>query len=101
MDHPDPALLERLRNRESTIGIVGLGYVGLPLLLRYSEAGYRVLGFDVDPKKVEKLNAGQSYIGQFESERVAQAVANGSEATADPARIGEADSVIICVGAEC
>ena len=97
MDHPDPALLERLRNRESTIGIVGLGYVGLPLLLRYSEAGYRVLGFDVDPKKVEKLNAGQSYIGQFESERVAQAVANGSEATADPARIGEADSVIICV----
>ncbi|MBS3824837.1 MAG: hypothetical protein KGY53_13175, partial [Wenzhouxiangellaceae bacterium] len=65
MSHPDPALLDRLRNRESKIGIVGLGYVGLPLLLRYSEAGYRALGFDVDPNKVEQLNAGRSYIAQF------------------------------------
>lgn len=97
MTQPTPALLDRLRNRESTIGIVGLGYVGLPLLLRYSEAGYRALGFDVDPNKVEQLNAGRSYIAQFESERVARAVENGAEATADPARIAEADAVIICV----
>ncbi|MBS3747992.1 MAG: UDP-N-acetyl-D-glucosamine dehydrogenase, partial [Wenzhouxiangellaceae bacterium] len=97
MSHPDPALLDRLRNRESKIGIVGLGYVGLPLLLRYSEAGYRALGFDVDPNKVEQLNAGRSYIAQFESERVTRAVENGAEATVDPTRIGEADAVIICV----
>jgi UDP-N-acetyl-D-glucosamine dehydrogenase len=97
MDHPNPALIDRLRNREATIGIVGLGYVGLPLLLRYSESGYPVLGFDIDPHKVEEFNAGHSYIGQFESERVSRAVANGAEATTDVARIGEADAVIICV----
>jgi hypothetical protein len=97
MDHPDPALLERLKNREATIGVVGLGYVGLPLLLRYSEAGYRVLGFDIDPDKVEQLNAGRSYIGQFESERVARAVKAGAEATSDAARIDEADAIVICV----
>src|SRR6056297_3102689 len=97
MSNPHSELLDRLRTKKATIGIVGLGYVGLPLLLRYSEAGFKVLGLDVDPAKVEKLNAGRSYIAQFESERVAKAREAGMEATSDPARITAADAVIICV----
>ena len=55
-------LLDKIKSREAIIGVIGLGYVGLPLILRYCETGYRVLGFDIDQDKVEKLNAGQSYI---------------------------------------
>ena len=55
-------LVERLSQKEATIGIVGLGYVGLPLVLRYTDVGYRGLGIDVDCEKVEKLNRGESYI---------------------------------------
>ena len=95
--NPHSQLLDRLRTKKATIGIAGLGYVGLPLLLRYSEAGFRVLGLDVDESKVEELNAGKSYIAQFESDRVVQARAAGMEATSDPVRIAEADAVIICV----
>src|SRR6056297_1490651 len=97
MSNPHSELLDRLRTKKATIGIVGLGYVGLPLLLRYSEAGFRVLGLDADESKVEKLNAGKSYIAQCESEQVAKAREAGMEATGDPARITEADAVIICV----
>jgi len=94
---PHDQLLERLCAKSATIGIVGLGYVGLPLLLRYSEAGFKVLGLDVDERKVEKLNAGTGYIAQFKSDRVAKARSSGMEATSDPRRIAEADAVIICV----
>ena len=58
-------LLRRLATKESVIGILGLGYVGLPLMLRFSEVGYRVLGFDIDARKVEKLNAGMLYCLYF------------------------------------
>jgi hypothetical protein len=54
---------QKLGNQTACIGIVGLGYVGLPLLLRFAEAGFPVLGFDIDPQKVDKLNNGESYIG--------------------------------------
>ncbi|MFE6057067.1 NAD(P)-binding domain-containing protein, partial [Kitasatospora sp. NPDC056446] len=54
-------LIERLDSKTATIGIVGLGYVGLPLLLRYSEVGYKVVGFDIDPSKIEMLSSGRSY----------------------------------------
>lgn len=90
-------LKTRLTSRQSTIAIVGLGYVGLPLLLRFSSVGFKVLGIDVDPGKIEKINAGQSYIEHIAAERIAAARQAGCEATADFARAAEADALIICV----
>jgi len=90
-------LIEKLKNRNAVIGIVGLGYVGLPLMLRYSEVGYRVLGFDIDADKVNSLSRGKSYIEHISSESIAQSLTQGFEATTDFSRAGEADALIICV----
>ena len=90
-------LCQRLDSGRAVIGIVGLGYVGLPLLLRFSEAGYKVLGLDIDPGKCDKINAGQSYIAHISAAAVAAARAAGSEATTDFARAAQADALIICV----
>ncbi len=89
--------LKKLSDQTAVIGIIGLGYVGLPLMIRYAEVGYKVLGFDVVAEKVEKLNAGESYIEHISSEAIAASVARGAEATADFARAAEADALIICV----
>ena len=90
-------IVARLKSKEACIGIVGLGYVGLPLMLRYSAIGYRVLGLDIDTGKVEKLNAGSTYIEHIPSEQVARARANGFEATTDFSRVDECDALILCV----
>lgn len=91
-------LLEKLRSRQALIGIVGLGYVGLPLLLTYAEVGYRVLGLDIDQAKADAINRGQSYIQHIDGERVAQAQQQRRlEATTDFARAAEADALILCV----
>ncbi|PMR70734.1 UDP-N-acetyl-D-glucosamine 6-dehydrogenase [Halomonas heilongjiangensis] len=90
-------VIDRLERKDAVIGIVGLGYVGLPLMLRYSDIGYRVLGIDIDPAKVERLNAGSSYIEHIPGERVSRARDAGFEATTDFARVAEADAVILCV----
>ena len=90
-------LISKLKDKTAVIGIVGLGYVGLPLMLRYSEVGYRVLGVDIDPSKVESLNNGKSYIEYISSEAIAKARTQGFEATTDFSRSSEADSLIICV----
>ena len=66
-------LLEKLRSRQALIGIVGLGYVGLPLSLTYAEVGYRVLGLDIDQAKADAINQGQSYIEHIDGVRVSQA----------------------------
>lgn len=79
------------------IGIVGLGYVGLPLLLRFSEVGFRVIGFDIDQSKVDSLNAGKSYIEHIPSKEVEGAVANGFSATSDFSVIASVDAIILCV----
>ncbi|MFN6066022.1 MAG: NAD(P)-binding domain-containing protein, partial [Pseudanabaena sp.] len=63
-------LLAKIESKKSIIGIVGLGYVGLPLSLRFAEVGFSVLGFDIDPIKVEKLNRGDSYIQHIGVDRV-------------------------------
>ena len=76
-------LLQKLKGKSARIGIVGLGYVGLPLALRFSEAGFAVLGLDIDPDKVKALNAGKSYIAQIPAERIAKAVSGGFQASAD------------------
>ena len=90
-------LLAKIEGREARVGIIGLGYVGLPLARAFADAGYRVLGFDTDPAKVEKLASGQSYIGHISDESVEAMKAAGFEATDRFERLGEADAIIICV----
>lgn len=90
------SLIKKLDDRTALIGIVGLGYVGLPLLLRYVEAGYRVLGFDIDQDKVDKLHRGETYIKHIPSSAIANA-RSGFEATTDFSRAAEADALILCV----
>jgi len=81
----------------NSIGIVGLGYVGLPLALRFAEAGFKVLGFDIDPAKVSQINAGKSYIKHIGDAAVTLAARQGLSATADFSSASEADALIICV----
>ena len=80
------------------VGVVGLGYVGLPLAHAFIGAGFRSLGFDVDPKKTERLNRSESYIGHIPSEWLKSWIEREKfEATVDFTRLGEADAVLICV----
>lgn len=90
-------LLKKLSSKTATIGIVGLGYVGLPLMLRYVEVGYKVIGFDIDQSKVDILSAGRSYIEHISGSAILQAVKKGFEATTDFSRAAEVDALIICV----
>src|SRR5688572_21168190 len=96
---PDPsqALAEKIQAQTAKVGIIGLGYVGLPLARAFTAGGFRVLGFDVDPAKVEKLTAGRSYIKQIPAETVRDMRARGFEATDRFDRLAEADAVLICV----
>lgn len=82
---------------QHSVGIIGLGYVGLPLALRFAEVGTPVLGFDIDAAKVLDLMAGRSYIRHIGDAAVAQARASGMAATSDFARIAEVDAILICV----
>lgn len=90
-------LIRKFADRTAVIGIVGLGYVGLPLMLRYTDSGFHVLGFDIDTFKTDSLNSGKSYIEHIPSEKIAAARRKGFEATDDFSRIAEADAVILCV----
>lgn len=89
-------LVARINNKEAIIGIVGLGYVGLPLMLRFAEVGYRVIGIDVDERKNEQLNQGRSYIQHISSEQIAK-VKSRIHATSDFSKSAEADAIILCV----
>ena len=101
-------LIQKIKTCQSVIGIVGLGYVGLPLMLRFTEVGFPVLGFDIDEVKVAKLNNGESYIGHIPSAAIAekrqQEVQLGGgktvpllDATSDYSRASETDVLILCV----
>lgn len=90
-------LLARFEERSAVVAIIGLGYVGLPLSLRYAQAGFKVLGIDIDARKVARLNGGGSYIEHIGATAIGQALAAGFEATADFSRAVEADALIICV----
>jgi UDP-N-acetyl-D-glucosamine dehydrogenase len=89
--------LTKFKNKEAIIGIAGLGYVGLPLMLRYNAIGYRVIGIDIDAEKVNQLNAGKSYIEHIPTDKIAAACESGFEATADFSRAAECDALIMCV----
>lgn len=90
-------LISKLDARTATIGIVGLGYVGLPLMLRYCEVGYNVVGFDIDQSKVDLLRQGISYIEHIASESIAQVIDKGFEPTTDFSRASSVDALILCV----
>lgn len=91
-------LLDRLANRNATIGVIGLGYVGLPLAIAFAEYGCKVIGMDVHEGKVDQLNRGESYIIDIPSEQIAPLVKNGKFcATTDYNALQEADAVSICV----
>lgn len=91
-------LVKKIKKKEVLLGVIGLGYVGLPLVLRFCEEGFRVLGFDVDPKKVAALSKGRSYIKSIPSASVSQWMKSRSlEATDDFSRLGEPDAILVCV----
>ena len=91
-------LINKLKDHTALIGIVGLGYVGLPLALRYLEVGYPVLGLDVDQSKVDQLQAGQSYIKHIPAEPIHENIQSGNlQCSTDFARAREADALILCV----
>lgn len=95
---PADLLFDRIASREARAGVIGLGYVGLPLAMTLAGAGYPVTGFDVDPAKVEAIAAGQSYIEAVPSDVLAKAVAERRfEATADFAHLARCDVIVICV----
>ena len=90
-------LIRKLNSKTGIIAIVGLGYVGLPLMLRYCKVGFKVIGFDIDQLKIDYLNSSKSYIEHISSDAVATAVQHGLEATTDFSRIKECDAIILCV----
>ncbi|MGB0360919.1 MAG: nucleotide sugar dehydrogenase, partial [Endozoicomonas sp.] len=91
-------ITDKIANKTAIIGIIGLGYVGLPLMLRYAEEGYQVLGIDIDQTKVDKLNDGISYIEHIASSGIKVAIESGLlSATTDFSRAAEADTLILCV----
>ncbi|MDF2037687.1 nucleotide sugar dehydrogenase [Cytobacillus oceanisediminis] len=91
-------LLLRFKNREAVIGVVGLGYVGLPLAVEKAKAGFKVIGFDVQQSRVEQVNQGINYIGDVVNEDLEDVVKSGNfVATTDYGRISEVDAVAICV----
>jgi len=96
LSHTD--LLERIQSKDARIGIIGLGYVGLPLAVEFAMAGFRVCGFDVDADKVARINDGRSYIPDVPDADLQQVVSAGRlRATADLAELGDMDVIDICV----
>ncbi len=92
------SLIEKLQSREARIGVIGLGYVGLPLAVEFAEAGFSVLGFDVAERKIAALGRGESYVGDVPNEKLAEPLRSGRlVATSDFERLAEADAICICV----
>ncbi|NOR52419.1 MAG: hypothetical protein GQ470_07355, partial [Gammaproteobacteria bacterium] len=87
----------KIQNKSSVVGIIGLGYVGLPLALRFSEEDFPVIGFDVDKSKLDKLKLGESYLDHISDTTITELTGRNFEATIDFSKIGLCDIVIICV----
>ena len=94
----NPPLLERIKSREARVGVVGLGYVGLPLGLAFAESGFRVTGFDIDPSKIARLEKGESYLKHIPSDPVRRLTREKKlAATSDFSRAAEMDCIVVCV----
>src|SRR5256885_11792006 len=90
-------LKSRIEQREAKVAIIGLGYVGLPLALLYSDQGFRVTGFDIDERKVSTLASGGSYIFRITTDEIQKARGQGFSATSNYAQLEQMDAIIICV----
>ncbi len=90
-------LLSKIQNRKAVIGIIGLGYVGLPLAIRFADAGFKVIGFDIDQNKIDKIEGGESYIKHIPASDISDACAKGFSVTTDFSKIAEVDAIIICL----
>jgi len=97
VEKPVESLKSKVQQRQARIGIIGLGYVGLPLALLYSEEKFVVTGFDVDQRKVDTLGQGGSYIFRIQPEEIRNAQKSGFSATSDYAQLKQMDAIIICV----
>ncbi|PZF78796.1 nucleotide sugar dehydrogenase [Aestuariivirga litoralis] len=96
--HTAPGLERRIAGREARIGIIGLGYIGLPLAVAFAQGGFRVTGFDIDPGKISALGDGRSYVDNVSSEDVAQCRSSHRlAATGDFTRLADCDVIVICV----
>ncbi|MCE9589726.1 MAG: nucleotide sugar dehydrogenase [Planctomycetes bacterium] len=96
---PIVSLADKIENKSALVGVIGLGYVGLPLLRAFWQAGFPVIGFDIDPSKIEKLKRGDAYLKHLGDNFVREMAASGPRftATADFQRLGEPDAIIVCV----
>ena len=91
-------LLEKIQKRNATVGVIGLGYVGLPLIIQFVKAGFKTIGFDIDVEKVKCLQEGKPYIRHIPVEEMRLLKGNGGfEATSNFSSLKEADCIIICV----
>jgi len=91
-------LIERIRNHQAKIGVVGLGYVGLPLMLEFVSKGFYTIGFDIDPKKIELLEGGKSYIRHIDDDQIQAALATDRfKSTTDFSLLREVDCILVCV----
>ena len=90
-------LLQKISDKSAVVSIVGLGYVGLPLALRFTEKGFNVLGFDIDQSKIDCIESGTSYINYIQNDAIAAAVNDGLKVTTDFQKISDVDVIIICV----
>ena len=92
------SILSKIQNNEAVIGVVGLGYVGLPLMLAFASKGFHTVGFDIDQSKIDHIKAGTSYIDHIDSTSLKSGVdADLIDATIDFSRIAEIDAIIMCV----
>jgi UDP-N-acetyl-D-glucosamine dehydrogenase len=98
VEKPAEILEEKIQARTARVGIVGLGYVGLPLAVEFAKAGFSVTGIDVSESKVARVNQGDSYVGDITSDSLAPLVRSGKlSATADFSAVADLDTVNICV----
>ena len=89
--------IRNIKNKKTVIGVIGLGYVGLPLSIRFIQENFKTIGFDIDEEKVKTLNDGKSYIKHIEENNIKSIKSRGFKATSDFKEIKEVDVIIICV----